>query len=323
MKTPLTTDLRAEVWLARQFADSASESANPTVVVRAQGLFTRPYSPDVLTVEDVPGALGQPDTRYVDLSREGFYDMLPEALFHPSRPSTDQPESPTELSKRLRQEEKQGRQFWLPAEQEMMRLRVRIEQQEQQTLAQATGPIWQEVVDWLLSVRGFDLTDQQQICLLAIWMNAHRVVGNWTETAAYFSRFLQVPVHITYGPRRSSLSSSSPAGLPNSTHSPRLGATRVGTDWVLPTTLANYDDGGEVQLAIGPLSAAQLIDYLPDNMGWRHVSLLAGYLLPADADYLIVPIADVASAWFTLAGITTSGRLGMTTTLPPSTPALV
>ncbi|MBO0950448.1 type VI secretion system baseplate subunit TssG [Fibrella forsythiae] len=314
MKKPLTSDIRAEVWLAQQ--------QHPNVVVRALGTFARSYSPDLLTVDEVTEQLGQADTRYVDITREGFYDMLPEALFHPPGATGAHPEKPTELSKRLRQEEKQGRQFWLPAEQEIMRLRVRIEQQEQQTLAKATGPVWQEVFDWLLSVRGFNLTDQQQICLLAIWMNAHRIVGNWPETAVYFSRFLQVPVHITHGPRR--VSTVKPASTSTANEQqPRLGATRVGIDWVLPPVQETGDDGGVVQLAIGPLSPVQLSDYLPTKIGWRYIALLAGYLLPADADYVVVPIPEADGACFTLMGSATAGRLGMTTELPQSTPVLL
>ncbi|MEZ0540560.1 hypothetical protein [Fibrella arboris] len=307
MNRPLDTDIRAEVWLARQ--------EHPNVVVRPLGTFARAFSPDVVTVADVVEQPGRPDTRYVDISREGFYDMLPEALFHPSGPADDRPETFAERSKRLRQEEKRGRQFWLPAEQEMMRLRVRIEQHEHQTLAKSTGPIWRELFDWLLVVRGHTLTEQQQVCLLSIWMNAHRVVGNWSETATYFRRFLQVPVHITYGSHRTGL----PA-LQNTDHasphaSPRLGDTRVGIDWILPTTDEINDYGGVVQLAIGPLTPSQLVDYLPTGRGWRHIDLLAGYLLPADADYVVVPLPETSDTWFTLAGTAMTGRLGMTTCL--------
>ncbi|MBO0936697.1 hypothetical protein J2I47_09090 [Fibrella sp. HMF5335] len=311
MDKPLATDIRAEVWLALQLA----RPDHPNVVVRPQGTFTRSFSPDVLSVEDVDALPGEADRRYVDLSREGFYDMLPEALFHPPRAASGRTETPAALSKRLRQEEQQGRQFWLPAEQEVMRQRVRIEQQEAQTLTKATGPIWQEVFDWLLSVRGFTFTDRQQVCLLAIWINAHRVVGNWPETAAYFTRFLQVPVHITHGPRRAPLRPVRFSDRTDTSPTPRLGAMRMGIDWILPPSHDPADDGGVVQLAIGPLPPAQLADYLPNGIGWRYISLLAGYLLPADADYLVVPLPDAKGAFFSLANSPTAGRLGMTTAL--------
>ncbi len=307
MNKPLATDIRAEVWLAQQ--------QHPNVVVRHQGTFARSYSPDVVTMADVEGQPGHADTRYVDLSREGFYDMLPEALFHPHKPDNGRPEKPTALSKRLRDEEQRGRQFWLPAEQEVMRQRVRIEQQEHQTLAKATGPIWQEVFDWLLSVRGYTFTDRQQVCLLAIWINAHRVVGNWTETAAYFSRFLQVPVHLTHGPIRPVLRPVRSSSKNEKGHVPRLGAIRAGVNWILPPSQAPSDDGGVVQIAIGPLAAHQLTDYLPNGIGWQYVSLLAGYLLPADADYQVVPLPEANGAIFSLSSSATSGRLGMTTAL--------
>ncbi|MEZ0485639.1 type VI secretion system baseplate subunit TssG [Fibrella aquatica] len=314
MNKPLATDIRAEVWLARQLA----EPTQANVVVRHLGTFARPYSPDLVAIDDVTEQPGQPDTRYVDLSREGFYDMLPEALFHPPRPANARPEAPTALSKRLREEEKKGRQFWLPAEQEMMRLRVRIEQQEQQTLEQATGPVWQEVFDWLLSIRGYSFSAQQQICLLAIWMNAHRVVGNWPETAAYFSRFLQVPVQITHGPRQANEPATQSITAISPGQSPRLGVSRVGIDWILPPSQGITDDGGVIRLTIGPLTPKQLADYLPNQIGWRYVSLLAGYLLPADADYQVVPVPKGNEACFTLADSATAGRLGLTTELPHS-----
>ncbi len=95
----------------------------------------------------------------------------------------------------------------------------------------------------------------------------------------------------------------------------RWGEGRLGLDYVLPQSGATTDDGGMVRLTFGPLAAEQLKDFLPDGTALRHVRMLAGYLLPADADWQIDVLPDAGNTGFQLTEVGTSGRLGLTTTL--------
>ncbi len=307
MSKPLSFDVRAEVWLARQ---------NQAWLVRLRSLFSRPFSPDVLNVGTIePSVTEQADghatgptevTLQVDISREGLYDMLPEGVLHPPRDRRDGAQALVDESRRLRQEERDNRLFWQPFEQESWRQRVHIEAQENQSLTQTTGPIWTQLYEYLLGEAADGLTDTQRACLLAIWTNAHQTVGNWPRTAAYFSRFLGVPVslqHHAWQPANAA---------PANWQLARLGQTRLGFDWVLPPPDLP-DDAGQVDIYIGPLTDTQLTAYLPGGIARKHVAMLAGYLLPADADWQLHVLPETDG--FCLSDDPTTGRLGLTTAL--------
>ncbi|AQG80530.1 type VI secretion system baseplate subunit TssG [Spirosoma montaniterrae] len=307
MKKNLLFDVRAEVWLARQ---------KRIWLVRLRSLFSRPFSPDVLdSSAAVPGPGLETDARadeltapvlQVDVSREGLYDMLPEGILHPPRQRRDGAQALVDESRRLRQEERDSRLFWQPFEQESWRQRVQIEAQENESLTQITGPVWTELYNYLLGEAAEGLPDLQRACLLAIWTNAHQTVGNWPRTAVYFSRFLGVPVTLQHRNQRPAESTSTnwqPA---------RLGNTRLGFDWVLPPP-SLPDDGGQIDIRIGPLSARQLPAYLPGGIARKHVAMLAGYLFPADADWHLHVLPE--SNGFCLSDDPTAGRLGLTTAL--------
>jgi hypothetical protein len=215
-----------------------------------------------------------------------------------------------EQSKRLRQEENEARTFWLPFEQELFRQRVAIESQEAQSLTRAYGAIWDELHSYLWGELAIPLSPRQRACLLAVWTNAHRIVGDWEQTAFYFGEFLQAPVSVRHGP----LSGAPGVQTGWETSIRTLGAGRLGQDWVLANTNLT-DEGGTVRITVGPLTDEQLADYLPTGVGLDYVKLLADYLLPADADWQLELRPDETNDGFRLSTAETAGRLGLTTIL--------
>lgn len=304
----LLYDIRAEVWIA----DHQQKSTVPTeIVVRPKGTFSRAYSADVLTVDSYEADALHPLTHVMHLSREGLYDTLPETLHHPPapplRPGRDEARAMLDQSKRLRHEENEARTFWLPFEQESFRQRVRIETQEAQSLTRTYGAIWDELHSYLWGDLG--LSARQRACLLSIWTNAYRIVGDWDQTAQYLEEFLQVPVQLQYGTFTDidDFLSTEAEPLP-------LGLSRLGQDWILGGNDLT-DDGGTVRVTLGPLSNDELTDYLPNGVGLRYIKLLADYLLPADADWQLDVRPDDSEGMFSLTDGRTTGRLGMTTML--------
>lgn len=304
-------DIRAEVWIA----DHYRTATVPTeVVVRPKGTFSRSYSADILKAETYEADTQHPLTHVLHVSREGLYDTLPETLHHPPAPplqaGRDEARAMLEQSKRLRHEENEARTFWLPFEQEVFRQRVRIEEHEAQALTRSYGPIWNELHDYLWGELPVTLSARQRACLLAIWTNAYRIVGDWKQTAFYLEEFLQVPVQIQYGAFTSTDHRSSAAIAQSVT----LGAGRLGQDWVIDAGNL-LDDGGTVRVSIEPATNDQLADYLPDGIGLAYISLLADYLLPADADWQLEVRTDKVEGYFQLSEAETAGRLGLTTRL--------
>ena len=307
----LLYDIRAEVWIADQ---QRNATAPADVLVRPKGTFSRSYSPDVLKTETYDADALHPLSHVLHLSREGLYDTLPETLHHPPAPpiraGRDEARAMLEQSKRLRQEEAEARTFWLPFEQESFRQRVHIEDQEAWALTRAFGPVWDELQACLWGTLPVSLSPRQRACLLSVWINAHRIAGDWERTAFYFGEFLQVPVQIRHGAFADVNRADSERSIPSVT----LGAGRLGQDWVVAAGRLT-DDGGTVRLRIGPLTDGQLADYLPTGIGLDYVRLLADYLLPADADWQLELRPDERADGFRLSANGVSGRLGMTTAL--------
>ena len=302
-------DIRAEVWIADQ-----QHAVPADVQVRLKGTFSRSYSPDIIKVETYDADALHALTHVLYLSREGLYDTLPETLHHPPaaplRAGRDEARTMLEQSKRLRQEENEARTFWLPFEQELFRQRIGIESQEAQSLTRAYGTIWDKLHGYLWGELAIPLSPRQRACLLAVWTNAHRIVGDWEQTAFYFGEFLQASVHIRHGPFLGTASNQTGSETPFR----MLGAGRLGQDWVLAN--ANLtDDGGTVRITVGPLPNEQLADYLPTGVGLDYVKLLADYLLPADADWQLELRPDEHDDGFRLSATETTGRLGLTTML--------
>jgi type VI secretion system protein ImpH len=252
-----------------------------------------------------------------NIPRDGFYDTLPERLFHKAKKRTKGEDEWADIRRLEESQEKESRHFFLPFDNAFNHQRAAIARFESRTLAGDDDQLVAELLKLVApDVEQYALSPTQKESLFILITQAHHIVGNWSQTAHYMSHFLAVPVHIQYGrqirpdPTPDSLSRAD-EWQPN-----RLGDGRLGLDWVLPQP-AIIDDGGLIRLTLGPLTNHQLTDFLPDGIGQQQLRLLAGYLFPADADWQlnIQTDADTLSDGFRLSASGTAGRLGLTTTL--------
>lgn len=276
MNPSLPYDIRAEVWANTRFR----AAPDVPLLVRHRGNRDRFCQPDFRMEQDGSGRLGGD---VLLLNRMGLYDTLPEVLFHPPpvlRPGEAlTPPRMVDDSRYGQRQEAIARQFWLPFEQELFRQRVSIEAQEADVMTQSEGAVWQDLQTALCGPVPFPLSAAQRISLLTIWLNAHRIAGDWAQTAAYCAEFLGVPVRLSY---RASASQS--VGLPP------LGQGLLDNDLILIDN-APPDEGGTICFHVGPLaSGAELVAYLPGGQRLAQVQLLADYLLPADVDWVVEPV---------------------------------
>ncbi len=254
------------------------------------------------------------ETRWqIEIPRDGFYDTLPERLFHRAKKRTQGEDEWAEIRQQEEKQEKESRHFFLPFDNEFNHQRAAIARFETRTLAGDDDLLVAELLKLVApDTEAYSLTNQQKLTLFLLITQAYQIVGNWEQTAYYIGRFLQAPVQIQYG--RQVISVNKPASQPTDWQPAQLGAGRLGLDWVLPQP-SIIDDGGLIQLKIGPLTDSQLQDFLPGGIGLRQVRLLAGYLFPVDADWRMDILADAVNDVFSLSASATAGRLGMTCTL--------
>ena len=124
----LADDLRAEAVLA--LMDGKLSLRN--ILVSPEGQFKRGWARDI-SVADVDQLFSGSDVLAVRLNRDGIYDYLPEALFHDIAGSDC--DSGTDMAKesmRLRVQEREGRLFFQPLENEMFLQGLQVAAREDQ-----------------------------------------------------------------------------------------------------------------------------------------------------------------------------------------------
>ena len=270
------------------------------------------FERDVREIKDRPN--DRHDTLWqFEIPRDGFYDTLPERLFQRANRRTKDEDQWAEIRQEEEKQEQESRHFFLPFDNEFNHQRAAIARFETRTLAGDDEGLVSEFLKLVSpEADAFALTKAQKLTLFLLIIQAHQLVGDWEQTAHYFSSFLQAPAQIHYGRQVASVSQA--AGSVSNWQPNRLGDGRLGLDWVLPQP-AMLDDGGLIRLTLGPLTDSQLHDFLPGGIGLRQVRLLAGYLFPADADWRMNIVTDAVNDSFRLSASGTAGRLGLTTTL--------
>src|SRR5829696_3779433 len=98
------------------------------VVILMQGAMKRSMRKDVQSIEEESSAYDHGEYVVIKTPKEGFYDMLPEGLFH--RPTAHRTAaSVVEISKaikRRKEEEQQARRFFIPFEAGINHLRTQL-----------------------------------------------------------------------------------------------------------------------------------------------------------------------------------------------------
>jgi hypothetical protein len=118
-----TFDLKSEL-LFNALLDKEIDDLN--IVIKSNGLFYRKFSKDKMNV--APDAIN-PEIINIEISRDGFYDILPESFVHNYRDKEIKDDAVQEYKNRKR-EEKEARHFFNPLENELFRFRHSVERYE-------------------------------------------------------------------------------------------------------------------------------------------------------------------------------------------------
>jgi hypothetical protein len=118
------------------------------VVIKSNGLFYRNYSKDKMNISQ---DLIDPDVINIDISRDGFYDILPENITHNSRHNNVKDDPVLEFKNR-KKEEKEARHFFSPLENEFFRFRHSIESYESDFFAKISANGVVDVIKEILAV---------------------------------------------------------------------------------------------------------------------------------------------------------------------------
>lgn len=271
-----------------------------SLIVRPRSLFRRGYATDILDVATVaesdlliflypeehgtaesarkePKTTRQKNTEatVVDVSREGFYDALPEFLFHAPEAlagykSLDQR---VRESEKAREEEARARKFFLPFEQMFFRQRIQLELEERKLSSRLANPMQRAVLERFWTEVG-DINETHQSVLFHLLPLTHQIAGNRPLMSACFNAVLQDPVALNDLP---------PAEVPESDGgAPALGGATLGLDLVTEGAIA--DDLPGLSVSIGPIDLTGLPNYLAGGTKHGLLSILYSHFVPAGID---------------------------------------
>ena len=116
-------DLRAELLFEALLKNRIDDL---DIIFKPNGVFYRKYSKDTMNIST---DANDSDILNIDISRDGFYDILPESITHNYR-NRDQRNDASQEFKIRKKEEKEARHFYNPLENELFRFRHQIEKYE-------------------------------------------------------------------------------------------------------------------------------------------------------------------------------------------------
>lgn len=248
IKNQENIDFLAEVVASHILANEKINDSN--VYVHLLGVFQRFFSKDVQKVDIHQNASGEKEWELF-LHREGFYDLLPEGLFHshPRKYFKDRRETIEEF--RLhRSEEKSARQFFMPLEQEFFKHLLQKEIFEQ-NFYYAPETI-QEFIDFY-HLNALDLDMYQKASLFFIMPYASLIAGNLNLTETCFEIILQEKVQM-----KTQFTSVIKTYL---NEIPDLGTIALGMDSTLGYDV--IDGNPQLIIEVGPLyKSDSLLSYL-------------------------------------------------------------
>ena len=164
------------------------------VIFRSMGQHGRSHRRDIINVRSGNANEGQQHLLLIDLRRDGIYEGLPEALFH-------EPGSGRSVKRNAAENRnaEHARDFFLPFEQELFRLRMAMRADEaERALAGVGGTFAQELCElWMVPD---DLDERTRRALLEVLPRMEQVVGNLDATAASVGHVLGHRVSITLLP---------------------------------------------------------------------------------------------------------------------------
>ncbi len=291
----LPFDVRAEV-LGRLLAERY-ELNWEQVLLRPANYFQRLGRRDVMEISDGFSMRLDKELVWLEISREGLADVLPEEVFGYSvdNPSDEQIAS--------------GRKFCLPFEQLFYWLRLDNEQREsnseQNLEKQWWGQFLSEAYDGYSPLADLSLDEKQKNILYAMIPQLSDIIGNWKSTERWLSLFMNIPIRISEIPPPE-------YSLPESVQL-RLGAARLGQDFIIGSSFC--DGIPNVKIFIDGLTANTVGDFLLDGSKRVLLEELLTMVIPVETPYDIELSLKAQSTYFQVGATYDNSVLGYTTVL--------
>jgi len=271
-------DIKAEILAA----EWVSKGVYPIdqVVISPAGAAQRPVRRDVLQLSDGKNRLADVGKQkeisghiFIEVSRSGIYDLLPQRFFHEPIPDRekDSVEDTLEEMRQNKVKEKAARLFFLTLEKEIFRSRIDIELDERKSLL-GFGEFYRS--DLFLRIwpelEGIDVRTQK--VLFQFLPLSHFICGDSVKIQTVLSIVFGLPVRVVE-------KRQSAREVKVDSHYDELGTLFLGIDSILGSTFIDFDVQAEV--FINDVPADNFHTFLNDGQNARLMSILSNALFPA------------------------------------------
>jgi len=278
------------------------------VMILPKGPKKRAYDKEIagITVDKKSEDKKQVTTIWVN--RDGFYDMLPEGLFHrpPASSVMITEEDMIKDIKARREEEKQTRRFFAPFEAELNYFRTLVELYENRLDKKNE---YDELINiFLTEWQEFEcFTKKQMLILIHILPVIHEQRNNINFVSSIINMMFNVPLSLHYKTvypkqKNNTITNGGTA----------LGAGTLGVNFIAGQVI---EAERKLIMNIGPVSATRMLEFLPGTCAAKAIDVLLSYFIPLGTDVQFNLLADPASQKLVIGGAGANATLGYTTYL--------
>jgi hypothetical protein len=287
------SDIKAEAIIADLIENGFEKDK---ILFNQEGIFKRRYSRDIDSIKNVKLENGQ-ELLGINLNRDGLYDALPEGLFHErSEKTTSESDHGSQETKKLKQEEKATRNFFLPFENEIIHQSVQLELEERKILSQFSEKVFDDIYPELWDLHKF--LDRKYVYKMVLLLHfVHKIVGNPNLTAKCLEIILEEKVEVKM---IQSSGSEDRKDTNKKTDNKKclLGAVGLGVDFVCGDHFGTYNQ--TMEFSIGPLKNTGITEYLENGAIAKFLTCFYGYFIAFDLDVTSTILVDQAKQRFEL-----------------------
>ncbi len=269
----LSGDLKAEV-VVSAFLENVSQRDDLNYYINPQSQFKRSYRKDIIGAEVVDFEFDSRQFLKIDISRDGIYDLLPEAVLH-YRQHQNKDISADEMAKyyqERKKEEEQTRLFFLPFENEFFDHSIAREDREKKYLFNLNG---EKPIDFLYDFWGIDENLPQELLakFLRLIPYMYKIAGDISLTESCLAYLLNEKVSISQGDFKWQSDKNERAAI---------GESRLGIDFVCGHEYLDHTVNMEV--FIGPLVNSDFKSYINNGNIRKFLDVFYEFIFPLEME---------------------------------------
>ncbi|MFS2188419.1 type VI secretion system baseplate subunit TssG [Mucilaginibacter sp. Mucisp84] len=302
----IDTDFKAAA-IAAEIIENEMVSAGD-VIILPKGPKKRAYDKEIAGITADKKTESKKPVTTIWVNRDGFYDMLPEGLFHrpPASSVMITEEDMIKDIKARREEEKQTRRFFAPFEAELNYFRTLVELYENRLDKKNE---YDELINiFLKEWQEFEcFTKKQMLILIHVLPVIHEQRNNINFVSSIINMMFDVPLSLHY-------KTMYPKQKNNTiiNGGTALGAGTLGINFIAGQVI---EAERKLIMNIGPVSATRMLEFLPGTSAAKAIDVLLSYFIPLGTEVQFNLLADPASQKLVIGEAGANATLGYTTYL--------